>query len=175
MADCPTQLAEAGLRAWPRTLSFMVGVGALVGLVDQCTKTLAVLHLGDGMPHTLVNHVVSLTLYYNQGTAMGLIPLHGTPLAVVAVIFVLAVLVWGQGYARASRPVAWGLALLLGGAVGNLLDRVRLGYVVDFIDFHFWPVFNIADCAVVVGAALILIVVLLHARCTDPEAPKDPV
>jgi signal peptidase II len=67
--------------------------------------------------------------------------------------------------------VWWSLVLLLGGAIGNIVDRVRLGYVVDFIDFHFWPVFNVADIAVVCGAGLM--VVALSRRPRGSASPGE--
>jgi signal peptidase II len=66
-----------------------------------------------------------------------------------------------------TRATAWAYGLILGGAAGNLVDRVRLGYVVDFIDCRVWPVFNIGDSAITVGVALLLINVI-SARRPDP-------
>ena len=70
--------------------------------------------------------------------------------------------------------IGWGLACLVGGALGNLVDRFRYGYVVDFIDFHVWPVFNLADTCVVIGAGLLMIHGLTAApTCKPPEAPAE--
>jgi len=67
--------------------------------------------------------------------------------------------------------------MALGGAAGNLIDRLRLGYVIDFIDLHFWPVFNVADIGITCGAILVVIALLLNARTkqrnTSPQGPSS--
>ena len=65
-----------------------------------------------------------------------------------------------------------GLGLILGGAGGNLLDRLRLGYIVDFLDLRIWPVFNIADSAITVGIFLLAIELCFHSRRTTPACPR---
>ena len=75
----------------------------------------------------------------------------------MAIVTIVLIAVYGIGMARANRVIAVGLALALGGAAGNLLDRLRLGHVIDFIDLHFWPVFNIADIAITCAAVLIVV------------------
>jgi len=83
-------------------------------------------------------------------------------------------LVWGSRYARHSALVGWALACVAGGALGNMIDRIRLGHVTDFIDFTFWPVFNFADTCVVIGAGLLLIHGLFHPQ-PKPPAAAEPV
>ena len=137
-------------------------------LLDQFTKYLVGVYLPLGKSIPALGPVLSLTLSHNSGAALGLWPAAGRSLAAIAALFVVAILVWGRRYAAQNRCAGWGLYLLMGGALGNLVDRLRFGYVVDFLDLHFWPVFNVADIAVVTGAALILLGVALgtqHGSC----------
>jgi signal peptidase II len=141
----------------------VLGVAALVVAVDQLTKWWAVNHL-----QTRVIHVVwtlQLDLTRNTGAAFSSVTGQGPLIGVVALIIV-GVLLW-QGASVSSRLGAVGLGLVLGGALGNLVDRAfrgghfMHGGVVDFIDLHWWPVFNVADSCVVVGAILLVAVTLL--------------
>lgn len=149
-------------------------LAAVVVALDQLTKYLIVdrMLLGESVP--VAGRLLSFTYTRNMGSAMGLIPGGGTILAIVAGIFVIAILLWGHRCAGQNPWLIWGLGGLLGGAIGNLLDRARLGYVVDFIDVHFWPVFNVADIAVCCGAAAILIGTLLYNEQRDGCAASPP-
>ncbi len=135
-----------------RAAFYAVAVG--VAVLDQISKAVAVQRLVTGVSVPLLGPVASLTLTHNRGSAMGLLPGSTQFLAGVGLVAVLVLVIWGPRYGRTGSASWWGISLLLGGAAGNLVDRLRLGYVVDFIDLHWWPVFNIADIAVVCGAAL---------------------
>jgi len=142
----------------------ILGVGGVVVAADQAAKTWALRHAQEPV-HVL--WTLQLAVTYNRGTAFGL-GQNSTALIVGGVI-VLVVLLLGLGR-RASRtatgPAALAMGLLLGGAVGNLTDRLlrdHHGAVVDFIDLRWWPVFNVADAAITVGA-LLLASVLFRAR-----------
>jgi signal peptidase II len=137
---------------------------ALVYLLDRITKLLAQQHLAGRAPIDLIPGVVRLTYTTNAGGAFGLF--GGQPwLFFGATVLVCAAIVIAS--TRLSRPaVAVGLGLILGGALGNLTDRILhgpgvSGRVVDFVDFRIWPVFNLADSAIVIGA---IVVVLAGAR-----------
>jgi signal peptidase II len=95
---------------------------------------------------------------------------------VVIAVVVIAVILFFYRYLLADHLVLrTSLALQLGGAIGNLLDRVRLGHVVDFVDFGFFPVFNVADSAISVGVALLVLSLVFfgdHAEPTDRSAPR---
>jgi signal peptidase II len=144
------------------------GIIALVLLVDQAAKGLVRLFMYQGESITIVPSVLSMTCVFNTGAAFGLFPRQTGFLIAVTVILTAAVL-WG--YCKLSLkggPVFYGVALIVGGALGNLLDRIRYGYVVDFLDFHFWPVFNLADTAIVLGGCLLLRD-LLAANTTEKD------
>lgn len=112
-------------------------------------------HLHSGKPIRIWPHVLSLRLEANSGAAFGILPQASWVLVAVAVLVVIAIpWIWRQAPSTAGQ---WGFGLVLGGALGNLLDRLIYGRVIDFIDVHFWPgIFNMADSAIVVGACLIV-------------------
>lgn len=123
--------------------------------IDQATKLIATGVLLEGEPVRVLGPVMCFTLQHNTGAAWGILAAHTRWLTWVAGVLVLLLALCGLRVARLPRLIAAGLPLLLGGALGNLADRIRLGAVVDFIDFHIWPVFNVADIAIVAGAVLI--------------------
>jgi signal peptidase II len=129
-----------------------------VVVADQVTKTLALHALADGPIHLF--WTLRLNLSFNSGAAFGLG--RGLGPVLVAVAIVVLVILLGLGRAAMARPVAaMALGLLLGGALGNLVDRVvrhHGGAVIDFIDFQWWPIFNVADMAITVGAVLLVFV-----------------
>ena len=110
-----------------------------------------------------------LTHVYNTGAAFGLFQGQTFPLTVISSIGVAVLLFYAFFFYRRfplfDNWFIWiGLSLVLGGTVGNLIDRLRLGYVTDFINFGFWPAFNVADSAVVVGVIMVAYLVLSMAR-----------
>lgn len=137
----------------------LLTVGVVVGL-DRLTKVFFshLLALGESVP--VIKDIFYFTLVHNTGIAFGLFKDHGVVFIVIPLIAV-ALLVYNIYYYRnseqLSRVYIISFSLILGGAVGNLIDRIILGHVIDFIDFRVWPVFNIADSAISVGAAVILI------------------
>ncbi len=105
----------------------------------------------------------------NTGAAFGLFPDQSFPLTIVALVGVTLLLLYGFLLYRRfplldNMPSRIALGLVLGGTVGNLIDRLRFGYVTDFIDFGIWPAFNIADPAIVVGVIILAYSLLLSAR-----------
>lgn len=137
-------------------MGLALAVAAVVVGVDQTTKSIAQAHLQGGPVHVL--GPLSLALGYNTGSAFSLLtgwaPLLGAVAALLAVA--LAVMAWRTR----RRSVAVALGLVLGGALGNLTDRLVRGHhgaVIDFIDFRYWPTFNVADACIVVGIALLVV------------------
>lgn len=129
-------------------------LAGLTALADQATKRLVAAWLGADRGHhrfEILGRWVAVEYVENSGAAFGVLRGQGALLALVAIAVVVGLVVY---YRQVTAPAAWlvaGLGLLLGGAVGNLLDRVRLGYVVDFIAVGLWPRFNLADCAITLG------------------------
>lgn len=110
--------------------------------------------LAPGTERTLVPHVLSLTVLRNRGVAFGLLASLPPEVVAAVALTVLGVALYNKSAWSATGAGQWGLGLLAGGALANVLERLRFGYVVDYLDVHIWPVFNLADAAIVVGACL---------------------
>jgi signal peptidase II len=151
----------------------LYATGAAVYVLDRITKVLAERHLQGREPVELIPGVFQLRFTTNPGGAFGLFG-GLTWLFVTASIAVVLVIVFVSRNLPA-RPSAVGLGLILGGALGNLTDRLVRGpgfsgEVVDFLDFRVWPVFNVADSAIVVGALILVVGGLWGERPPRPVA-----
>jgi len=143
-------------------------VAAVVVFVsDQYVKARIVESLPAGASVPLIPGLVSLTHVQNRGVAFGLLAGAASLLPVLAVLTLVLLLAYNRGR-QFSRPAAVGVACMAGGAIGNLADRFRLGHVVDYVDVHIWPVFNLADVAIVIGAGLLLVTFARGERSTSP-------
>ena len=133
-----------------------LGVGVVIFLADRAIKQWMLTHLVPGQSVPVLPPVLSITLAENSGAAFGLLQHRHWLLVAVAVLVIGGALValWRRHYP--SWILVTGLGMVLGGAAGNLWDRLITGRVVDYIDVRFWPVFNLADSAIVVGMALLL-------------------
>lgn len=142
-----------------RSRFFQVGLIPAVFLLDQLSKMWILRHfsLGEGIP--VWPGVFHLTRVNNTGAAFGILKNSGFFLTVISILCVIVlVIVVGRSVAQnivSMRSVAGGL--VAAGALGNLVDRLRYGYVIDFLDFRVWPVFNIADAAICVGVTIVAI------------------
>jgi signal peptidase II len=145
---------------WRRDLLFFATAAVILAL-DQLTKHVvrATLERGEAFPESWPVRFVHVT---NTGAAFGILQEQNVFLVVTTVVGVVAILVyyWYPPFEHAIMTVAVGM--LLGGAIGNLSDRLRLGEVTDFIDFPRYPSFNVADSSIVVGVALLVILFLLR-------------
>ena len=142
----------------------VIAVIAAVIVLDQVSKILILTYLYEDQL-TLVEGVLKFTYVENRGMAFGLLADHRWVFLVLSVAGIGAVAYYLLRYVRRNLSRV-GLALIIGGGIGNMIDRVRLGFVVDFIDFcafDFWVwVFNVADAAVCVGAALFVLDLILE-------------
>ncbi len=135
---------------------FLLLFGILIIFSDQLTKHLveSYMYLGQSIP--IIPDIFHITLLRNPGALFGVMP-NGRWFFIVITIISLAVMVLlMKEIPRGKNLMKFGLTLIIAGALGNLIDRVRFGYVIDFLDFGFWPVFNIADMALVVGAVFFI-------------------
>lgn len=153
-----------------RALIGWVGLAVALAFADRATKeiVLGAFRVGEARE---VTGFFNLVLTFNRGAAFSLLAEASgwqrglfIAIAVVAIVVILWMLAREGGDKRFSLA----LALILGGALGNLWDRIALGYVIDFLDFHaaghHWPAFNLADAAITVGAALLIADGLLQRR-----------
>lgn len=132
-------------------------IASLTIVADQWMKRLVVTSLPLGQSLPFLPPLVQLTYIQNTGAAFGLFKGQHL-LFLVFSLLVIVWIVWDLLTKPAMAATAlWGCALVLGGAVGNLIDRVRLGYVIDFIDLRVWPVFNVGDSAITIGVTLLLL------------------
>ncbi len=149
---------------------YLLALSALVVLLDRGSKVWINRNLQMGKTITVVPHVFRISHVLNFGAAFSMFAESASPVAVrnaligfsvVAGLVVLTML-WKMG--RAASPASIGLALILGGAIGNLYDRIHFHYVVDFLEVtivrYHWPDFNVADSCITIGAVLLLIELL---------------
>jgi signal peptidase II len=137
-------------------------------LADQAIKFLVVslMELGESIP--VFAGIFHITYIENPGAAFGLFANQRLVFIVAGILVIAAACLMYRRLMSEKAIIRWGVALLLGGAVGNLIDRLRIGGVIDFLDFRIWPVFNIADIGICVGVAL-----LMYALIYDTKKEKQ--
>jgi signal peptidase II len=158
-------------------LRFGLLVAGAVMLLDQLTKAAVLAVFGGADGGVAVAPSFNLVLVWNRGVSFGMLGGGAVPawlFAAVSLIVVCALAVWLR---RAEgRLTALSLGLVIGGAVGNIIDRLRFGAVVDFLDFYVgryhWPAFNVADAAITVGVGLLILDALLDDREGRKRAAK---
>jgi signal peptidase II len=169
-------------RAWPPAI-LLLAAGATVYGLDRLTKAIAEDHLAGRPPIVVIPKVVQLRFATNSGGAFSLFPNH--PWVFFAATIVVCAVILVSSFRLTSTLGAAALGLVLGGALGNLTDRIIRGpgvsgRVVDFIDFHVWPVFNVADSCIVIGALLLVFAGVRReaghepGRAPDDEPPGEP-
>ena len=152
----------------PRRVGLLLGVAAFVLVADIVTKAIVVARMPDHAPIRLLGGLLTITLTRNGGAAFSI----GTSMTIVFTAIAVGVIVYILRTARNLRSIGWAitLGLLLGGATGNLVDRIFRapgtfqGHVVDWIQFPDWPVFNLADSAIVCAGVLVVLLALRGIR-----------
>jgi len=135
-------------------------IAAVVLVLDRISKLLIVAHLNINESLPLLQHFFHLTYVQNTGAAFGLFPGQTIYLVVLTLIGFAVAIILRKKIARLNKNMLICLGMIIGGALGNFIDRVYWGYVVDFIDFRLWPfIFNIADSTLVVGSLLLAIMI----------------
>jgi signal peptidase II len=155
----------------------LVVVAALTLVADRVTKLIVTnnLTLNETWEPPALHSVFSITYTTNTGAAFGLFPKQGALFVLIAFVVITAIIVYYRYLPEGYMLARVALGLMLAGALGNLIDRLRQGYVVDFADLNFWPlqnwpVFNVADSAIVVGVGLLAITMLREdAKEQDDE------
>jgi signal peptidase II len=159
-------------------LTLAAGVLAVVAL-DQATKTVvaARMSLGESVP--VIPGLLHFTLVHNTGMAFGLlsgadVPYKSMLMTLGALVALGAVAYYAIRSPQGEKLTRFVLILILGGAIGNILDRVRLGYVIDFVDVFYrdshWPAFNVADASISIGVGLLLLESLRKRETALPRA-----
>jgi len=148
-----------------------IWLSAFVIFLDQLTKHVALKHLGVSHPYHLIPSF-NFTLEFNSGAAFSFLSFASgwqRPLfTLIAIVVSLILLIYLFRMPKEKQWQAVALAFILGGALGNLWDRISLGYVVDFLDFYIknwhWPVFNVADMAICIGVTMLVIEFFTHDK-----------
>jgi signal peptidase II len=140
------------------------GLALVVVIADQATKALARGRLGSGGSFPLLGGAVDIVYARNTGAAFSLLQSRDSLFVVVAILVIGGIVMFYRRATDLPPIVQIGLGLILGGALGNLIDRIRQGYVADLVDLHWWPVFNVADSCIVSGVAALVLQSYLQDR-----------
>jgi signal peptidase II len=173
----PLNGSPAAPPARPRQVWLLVAVAMFVIAADIVSKAIVVARMPSHAPIRLLGGLLTITLTRNGGAAFSI----GTSMTIVFTAIALGVIVYILRVARNLRSIGWAitLGLLLGGATGNLLDRifrapgVFQGHVVDWIELPHWPVFNLADSAIVCAGALVVLLALRGIRLDGTRAAQE--
>lgn len=155
----------------------LFAVALIVVALDQYTKVLVRENLPlntSWMPIPWLDPLVTFTHVRNTGAAFGLFPGLAAVFRFVSLAVVLAIIFFFRQLAATSWLLRIAFGLQLGGATGNLIDRMTLGYVIDFIDVRVWPIFNVADSAIVVGTVLLAYYALFVESAATRQAKSAP-
>jgi signal peptidase II len=168
----------SNIQSLPRERDYRIPLlilAAIIVIIDHVTKRMVVARLRPGQTHTVFDHIFRISHVLNTGAAFSFLSDSVSPLAVrygLIAFSIIAVILVGSMLWRVGReisPTSVGLALILGGAIGNLYDRIHYHFVIDFLEVtivhYHWPDFNVADSCIVIGACLLFIEIFR----TQPE------
>lgn len=152
---------------------FLIVIGTVI--LDQLTKWLAVKYLTDVATIPIINDILHLTYLENTGAAFGILKNNRWVFLVISTIAIIAIVFYIAKRPPKNKWLGIGLSFIVGGGIGNMIDRILLGYVVDFIDFRLinFAIFNVADSFVCVGAVLVMIYVLFFYEDTGKKEVKN--
>ncbi|MDC3416461.1 signal peptidase II [Aquibacillus salsiterrae] len=143
-------------------------IALLVIIIDQLTKWWVVTRMELGESITVIEDVFYITSHRNTGAAWGILAGQMIFFYIITAIVIVVVIYYMNKFARESKLMGWSLALILGGAIGNFIDRLFRKQVVDFFNTYIgsydYPIFNVADSALVVGVILVLLVTFLDEK-----------
>lgn len=149
-------------------------LAVIVPIVDQLVKSLVIEKLPVYESVTVIPGLLAWTHVRNPGAAFGLFPFQRPLFIFVAGLMVVLAIVFRKRILAEPKLVQVALGLGLGGAIGNLIDRLRTGYVTDFIEVPFIPIFNIADMSIVFGVGLLIWFSFFHKEQPELKTPSEP-
>ena len=158
------------MRDWKKSqvdIFISLAVISAVILIDRLTKIFFSQFLSPGETCPVIKNIFHFTLVHNTGIAFGLFKDHGIVFVIIgicAVVLLVFNIYYYHKMEELNRTYVVAFSLIFGGAIGNLIDRIFIGHVIDFIDFRIWPVFNVADSAITIGALMILFYCLLRPQ-----------
>lgn len=148
---------------------FLIGV-FLITFLDQLTKILvqSKMDLMESIP--VIKGVFHITYILNPNSAFGLLKFPNTVfVAIIIIVILLIIFLLRKKITQENKLVCFSLIFILGGSLGNMIDRLRIGSVIDFLDFRIWPIFNIADSALNIG----LLLLIIHFLFQKQDALKE--
>lgn len=154
---------------------YWISLALLAVVLDQVTKILAVKYLMPVNTVPIIKSVLHLTYLENTGAAFGSLKNSRWVFLAVSTFAIIALVFYMFRFKPKNRVLSAGLAFIIGGGIGNMIDRIAKGYVVDFIDFRLvnFAVFNVADSFVCIGAALVIIYIFFFAEKEDKNAKNE--
>lgn len=144
-----------------------VAISLIIIVLDQITKFYAIKMLKGNTPIIIIKNFLQLNYVENFGAAFGILQNKKVFFVVMTTIVVIGIIIYIKTNINLTTIMKIALTMVVGGAIGNLIDRIRLGYVIDFVDVNFWglydfPVFNIADSSIVIATFLICYLVVFN-------------
>ena len=141
-----------------RVLLFLTAFCVYIG--DRAAKLVALKAMSVGQSIKVIPDIFHITLVFNNGAAFGLLKDRAAFFVLVSAFVITFIILFAWRHKGMSGLLAVSLGLILGGSLGNLVDRMTFGYVIDFFDFRVWPVFNIADSGITVGVGMLALSVV---------------
>ena len=135
---------------------FLSSFVILIIVLDKLIKYLIVNNMFLGESIHVIPHLLHLTYILNPGAAFGILENQRFFFILIAVILIFAIVYFYSKIIKLNKLFQLGIAMLFSGAIGNMIDRIFIGKVVDYIDFRIWPIFNLADIAIVCGCIIII-------------------
>ncbi len=129
-------------------------------ILDQLVKILIERTFIPGQSYPLIDEILHLTYVRNSGAAFGLFDNYNEVLILLTILIITGFIYFFNSYIKKNICLQIGFGLIVGGGIGNLIDRIRLGYVVDFLDIRIWPIFNLADIFIVIGTIIFVVYIL---------------
>ncbi|MCK4261890.1 signal peptidase II [bacterium] len=140
-------------------MTLILALAGLILVIDQLSKYYVQELILPGQSIPVLKNIFHLTHIHNTGAAFGILRHQTAFLIFISILSVILIIYLQRKFSRRYPDWTFSIGLILGGATGNLIDRVRFGYVVDFLDFslydHHWPAFNLADSAITVGVIIL--------------------
>ncbi|MCF8010858.1 MAG: signal peptidase II [Clostridiales bacterium] len=125
-------------------------------IIDQLSKYIVQTSMLHGQSIPLIKEFFHLTYIQNPGAAFGILPNQTWFFVIITILVITVILLTLKYFTFTQKLTGISMGMIAGGAAGNLIDRIRIGKVIDFFDLRVWPVFNVADTAIVVGASLLI-------------------
>lgn len=153
-----TSNSSTSNRKWGAAFPTIIGIAAIIFALDQASKFLVVKYIPLGESWSFwpaLARLFQFTFITNTGAAFGMFPQLGTIFLGIAIVVMIGLPILFHQLPTENLWVRMSVGLLLGGAMGNGIDRILRSYVVDFVDIGFWPIFNIADISIITGVCIL--------------------